>query len=341
MSSASSADGGSPAGAGSPVSRASTEQADPAVGATALSGKTFRSTAARGRTLAVPVVIEFTGQDPMRISASPGCNRFSAPVRVTDGRLAPTGPIAGTERACADAQMQQEEWFGSWLQGGLAVAFDGATLKLTGDAVTVTFVPFGSAVQSADPAVGGRPTATVLVPEPAGSSGPNAPSVVTTPATARGTTARPTGPQVTVDRPQPSVGPAKPGDEPVGAALLDRLDGHTFALVRTWTDAGAENRMAPGLTIALTFTGRTATISGDCSLTYPQVSAPDSGRQLPALDLGTPQGGPCTVGNDPAAPPVGEVMALLERLPATGSAPVRDQLTLSTGTVMWIFVQQR
>lgn len=81
------------------------------------------------------VTLAFTDGE---LHASAGCNSLTGKAAVEDGQLVVTG-LGGTEMACADALMAQEEWFSGFLAASPAVALStGDTLTLTGDDDTLT-----------------------------------------------------------------------------------------------------------------------------------------------------------------------------------------------------------
>ncbi|MEJ7651673.1 MAG: hypothetical protein WKF57_21905 [Nakamurella sp.] len=98
-------------------------------------------------------------------------------------------------------------------------------------------------------------------------------------------------------------------------------------MVHTFTDAGGVDLMRPGLDFRITFSGSTATVTGDCSLRYPKLRVV-SGSRTAMIDLGTGIGDdPCTVGADPWSEPNGTLFVQLEG----------GTLDLSTGYVGWTF----
>ena len=85
--------------------------------------------------------------------------------------------------------------------------------------------------------------------------------------------------------------------------------------------------MKRGLEFRITFSGSTATVTGDCTLRYPKLRAV-TGSRTAMIDFGTGIGDdPCTVGMDPGSEPNGTLFVQLEN----------DTLDLSTGFVGWTF----
>lgn len=117
---------------------------------------------------------------------------------------------------------------------------------------------------------------------------------------------------------------------PLGAdsgSLLVQLDGRTFALTGTFTDAGGAELMTPGLDFRITFAGSTATVAGDCTLRYPKLRAVSSASKA-KIDFGNAVGDtPCAVGSDPGNEPAGELFVDFEG----------GTLHLNTGAVGWNF----
>lgn len=112
-----------------------------------------------------------------------------------------------------------------------------------------------------------------------------------------------------------------------GAPRLEQLNGRTFALTGTFTDAGGADLMTPGLDFRITFAGSTATVAGDCTLRYPTLRVV-GGAPMSKIDFGNAVGDPqCVVGSDPAGPPVGKLFVGFE-----GAT-----LHLNTGAVGWNF----
>ena len=74
------------------------------------------------------------------MDARAGCNTMFATYSAADGRLTLTGPLGGTEMACDDPLMAQDEWLADFLASGLAYELAGDTLTLTGDRTTIELV---------------------------------------------------------------------------------------------------------------------------------------------------------------------------------------------------------
>lgn len=84
----------------------------------------------------IAVTLEFAGAD--RIAGRSGCNRYSGPIGVVDGRLV-VGPLASTRMACPPPQMTLETAFLGALSGASRLRRDNSALVI-------------------DPADGGAPT---------------------------------------------------------------------------------------------------------------------------------------------------------------------------------------
>lgn len=87
------------------------------------------------------VTLVFDG-DAVRASA--GCNTFTGTASIDGGRLVVTG-LGGTEMACSDDLMAQEEWYTGFLAGSPVLVLDADTLTLTGDRDTLTLTRLGEA----------------------------------------------------------------------------------------------------------------------------------------------------------------------------------------------------
>ncbi|MEJ7651272.1 MAG: hypothetical protein WKF57_19855 [Nakamurella sp.] len=97
--------------------------------------------------------------------------------------------------------------------------------------------------------------------------------------------------------------PESPTDAGESGSIVQRLSGRTFALRSTFIDGGAQNLMSQGLEFTMSFSGATATVTGDCTLRYTVSPLENSGR----LQLGEPDGEACAVGENPKGPPVGDL----------------------------------
>ncbi len=114
-------------GAASPAPSLPPGSPDDTPGRQGLEGRTFLATGAIGRVL-VPgsrVRVSFQGG---QISAGGGCNAMSGPYAVAGDRLL-VRQLAMTEMACEPVLMDQDRW--------LADLFDGATIALAGDTLTL------------------------------------------------------------------------------------------------------------------------------------------------------------------------------------------------------------
>lgn len=72
-----------------------------------------------------------------------------APYVASDGTLTLTEPLGGTEMACADRLMAQDEWLADFLASGLAYELTDETLTLTGADTTIELVDEEVAVPDA------------------------------------------------------------------------------------------------------------------------------------------------------------------------------------------------
>ncbi|EOM76258.1 META domain-containing protein [Rhodococcus rhodnii] len=104
-------------------------------------GRTFVSTAVDGDPIPGGGPLTLTFGDDGRLAADAGCNRGSAPVDFSEGRLA-TRPFAMTMMACQGERADADHW--------LTALFDAQpSWSLTGDTLTLT-AP-GTAVHLAEP----------------------------------------------------------------------------------------------------------------------------------------------------------------------------------------------
>lgn len=295
-------------------------------------GYQFTSVSATGRELMPdkPLTMEFSSADQVGLNA--GCNGMGG-TPVFSGDQLRVDRIVSTMMACADPDggnkvMDQEQWFNKWLTAGVSWTADGDTLKLSGDGVTVTFRRTGKADQKASDGETAGVTSSTAHPAVPGEHTP-----ITAPTgTVRATSAPAVGPITPVPASPP--GKTTAGGDSVAppvtvgeAAPLGFLTGKTYQLVRTWSDAGGENRMRKGADFRITFGDNTAEVAGDCRLHYASVRLTGSGSGAGELTMSAPTGPKCTVGSDPAGPPEGKVMVNWRG----------KDLTVSTGFVQWIF----
>jgi heat shock protein HslJ len=116
-------------------------------------GRTFLSTAVTVDGEPRPLVrgsqlsLTFSGERGMSLRA--GCNTMFAAFDITDGRLTLTEPLGGTEMACEDPLMAQDEWIADFVASGLGYELAGGTLTLTGADTTIELVDEAVAVPDA------------------------------------------------------------------------------------------------------------------------------------------------------------------------------------------------
>jgi len=101
-----------------------------------------------GRTFVSPrFSLAFDDNDA--ISAHAGCNTMFAPYDATDDRLTLTEPLGGTEMACEDRLMAQDEWLADFLAADPAYELVEDALTLTGNDNTIELVDEELAVPDA------------------------------------------------------------------------------------------------------------------------------------------------------------------------------------------------
>ena len=101
-----------------------------------------------GRTFVSPR-LSLTFDEKPTISARGGCNTMFAPYDASDGTLTLTESLGGTEMACADRLMAQDEWLADFLASGLEYELADETLTLTGADTTIELVDEEVAVPDA------------------------------------------------------------------------------------------------------------------------------------------------------------------------------------------------
>jgi heat shock protein HslJ len=129
-----------PAPTGEPASPSASPGAlapieDPAV----LAGRTFLSTKVEGHDLVPGSQVSLSFQDGDRLGVSAGCNSMGGAYAVADSTLDIVGPMMQTEMACEEPLMAQDTWIAAFLDGA-AMTFDGTTLVLARDGVTLTLM---------------------------------------------------------------------------------------------------------------------------------------------------------------------------------------------------------
>lgn len=100
-----------------------------------LDGRAFASVRVDGHRLVDGTRIQL-GFDGAGLSADAGCNHLFGTAWLADGVLV-VSRIGGTEMACPDGRMEQDEWLVQFLGGGPTVELDGGTLTLTSGDVVV------------------------------------------------------------------------------------------------------------------------------------------------------------------------------------------------------------
>lgn len=98
-----------------------------------LTGSSFEVTAVEGQELAAGSTIRLTFEDDL-ILVEAGCNSMRGGYTIEDGVLQ-VGVLAGTQMACDEALMAQDQWVAAFLEGGPALEQDGDRLVLS-DATT-------------------------------------------------------------------------------------------------------------------------------------------------------------------------------------------------------------
>ena len=89
----------------------------------------------------IAVTLEFAAAD--RIGGRSGCNRYTGPIRVVEGRLE-VGPLAATRMACPPPQMAMETAFLAALSGAQRLRRDNSALVLepADGAASTRLLPF-------------------------------------------------------------------------------------------------------------------------------------------------------------------------------------------------------
>ncbi|KYH45332.1 META domain-containing protein [Branchiibius sp. NY16-3462-2] len=104
----------------------------------ALNGRSFVSSTVTGHDLVADSSISLSFEDG-RLAARPGCNNYSGPVAVTDGKIAWSGPAISTRMACSEELMAQDDWFSQLLTDGAELSVGDNALTLTAGDVTLEF----------------------------------------------------------------------------------------------------------------------------------------------------------------------------------------------------------
>lgn len=110
-------------------------QAGPATG---IQGTRWRVDAIMPGKTKLPVPAKITATITIdkngKLTGATGCNTMSAPVEVTADKLVVSGPVATTEKACAEDVMDVENTVLATLQKTVSYQIDSAGLTLTGPA---------------------------------------------------------------------------------------------------------------------------------------------------------------------------------------------------------------
>lgn len=141
-------------GATVPSGTGSAGAPEPAPTVDALAGRSFVSTAVRGRRLVPGSELALTFDDGT-LGARAGCNTLGAGYGVADGRLRLRGEPQRTMIGCAPALMRQDDWLSDFLAAGPALTLAGERLTLRGDAETIELSE-GSSAGTPPPIAGTR-----------------------------------------------------------------------------------------------------------------------------------------------------------------------------------------
>jgi heat shock protein HslJ len=130
-----------PSATPAPSSSGPASSGDPSAGPitdpSVLVGRRFLSTGISGRDLVQGSQVRLVFRADT-LGASAGCNSMGGAWQVADSTLH-VGQLATTEMACAKPLMDQDTWLAGFLDGA-AMTFDGTTLTLAGDGVTLTLM---------------------------------------------------------------------------------------------------------------------------------------------------------------------------------------------------------
>jgi heat shock protein HslJ len=110
----------------------------PIADASILAGRTFISTGHDDLQLVPGSRVRLTFR-PGSLVANAGCNSMSGADTIVDSTLHLRGALASTAMACDQPLMDQDAWLAGFL-GDAAMTFDGTTLVLTSDGVTLTLM---------------------------------------------------------------------------------------------------------------------------------------------------------------------------------------------------------
>lgn len=159
----------------------------PTVGAPALEGRTFlsRSVTEGGtpRALVGTEVLQLQFHGDARISASAGCNTFSAAYTLDGGRLV-VSEGGQTEMGCDPPRHEQDDWYFGLLQSSLSLTHEGDQLVLDGKDTRIEYLDREVATPDL-PLVGQQWTVDTLI-EGEAASGAAWPSPATLSFTAEG-----------------------------------------------------------------------------------------------------------------------------------------------------------
>lgn len=136
------------AGCGSDDDGAATTGSSGTVPAAAqLDGRSFVSTAVRGRQLVPGTEVTIRFEDGT-LGVTAGCNSLGGTYAIADGTLRWTAAPAMTMIGCEPALQRQDDWLAAFLSDGATVAApDARTLALEHDGVTIELAEGASAAQ--------------------------------------------------------------------------------------------------------------------------------------------------------------------------------------------------
>lgn len=131
-----------------------TGAAGSSVSAERLDGRTFLSSAVRGRELVDGTQVTLTFQEG-GLGVSAGCNTMGGAFAVEDGTLRWSAAPATTMIGCEPALQRQDEWLTRFLAGGVELsAPDARTLLLSGDGGVEVTLTEGADASQPPPIVG-------------------------------------------------------------------------------------------------------------------------------------------------------------------------------------------
>jgi len=119
-----------PRGTGPVSAIVASRETEVPVGGPELSGRSFVSTAVRGRELVAGTTVRLTFGDD-HVSARAGCNTVFGGATWSDGTLR-AGQLAMTMMACSPELEEQDGWLSDLLTSSPALVLDGGTLTVGG-----------------------------------------------------------------------------------------------------------------------------------------------------------------------------------------------------------------